>query len=434
MPDSLADLLTRSLDPDPATRPRRVDDLAGELIELYPRLTGVPYQRSKPDTVGSLADGLNNQALSMLDLGHPRQAEQLWDAALRTDPQHPQSVYNRGLYRWRRGEITDEQLLEALESVRDSHPSDPRCAGLLAAAHLEAGRGPDLPPPRILTGHTREVRSLVVSDDGSILVSGSSDGTVRVWDLVTGVCRRAFHAGHKHGLSTLAVSANMRVAITSEGWDSAPRLWDLPAQRFLHVLTGHTERVTTADIDADGHLAVSGATDGTVLVWDVGTGRRLHELPPHEGAVHDLVFAGGGRHVLSASTDDPFVRISEVRTGRVIRQIDCGTTAGKILLSPGDRYLVTLSRDPPDIKIWDVGSGRCLRRLPDHPGGARSMQLSPDGRLLAVGCGHVEDDSHVEVWRSLPGHGCTTLPAWGFIPKSRSARRGSSCRHISWAG
>ena len=136
MPDALAELLTRCLDPDPVARPRRFDQLADELAQLYQRLVGAPYPRTKPEAAQLLADALNNQALSLLDLGRIAEAEQLWQQALTADPHHLHTIYNRGLRRWRWGQTTDTALIAELETMRAAAPGA-HVDHLLALVHLE---------------------------------------------------------------------------------------------------------------------------------------------------------------------------------------------------------------------------------------------------------------------------------------------------------
>jgi WD40 repeat protein len=82
-----------------------------------------------------------------------------------------------------------------------------------------------------LTGHTGEVFSVAVTPDGTRAVSGSSDGSVRVWDLATG--------------------------------------------RELAVLTGHTRQVFSVAVTPDKTLAVSGGEDGSVRIWHLPTGTEI---------------------------------------------------------------------------------------------------------------------------------------------------------------
>jgi serine/threonine protein kinase len=136
IPAPVADVLQRCFDGDPRTRPRDIAALADELINIYGWLFGQPYPRSRPEPAQLLADGLNNHALSMLDLDRPEQAEQLWQQALASDPHHLHAVYNYGLHRWRGGQIIDTDLISQLEAVRATHPG-PQPEHLLALVHLE---------------------------------------------------------------------------------------------------------------------------------------------------------------------------------------------------------------------------------------------------------------------------------------------------------
>ncbi|WP_159144722.1 tetratricopeptide repeat protein, partial [Klebsiella pneumoniae] len=88
MPPALVDLLRRCLTADPGGRPRRMAELAEELIGIYATVTGTAYPRTQPDPAELRADGLSNQALSLLDLGHVERAERSWQQALAADPLH----------------------------------------------------------------------------------------------------------------------------------------------------------------------------------------------------------------------------------------------------------------------------------------------------------------------------------------------------------
>lgn len=139
MPAAVVALLRECLTPDPSVRPRRIGDIAARLIAIYHVASGRAYSRQQPRPAELLADNLNNQALSMLDLGHTERAVTLWKQALSVDPHHPQSVYNYGLHRWRAAELTDLTLVADLEAVRTAHKADPVPAYLLGQVHLERG-------------------------------------------------------------------------------------------------------------------------------------------------------------------------------------------------------------------------------------------------------------------------------------------------------
>ena len=166
LPASLAALLRACLQEDPDRRPRDFDAVADALLATYREATGVPYPRQKPEAGDLLADQLNNRALSLLDLGRTDDAERCFGEALAADPHHVEATYNAGLRAWRRGEITDLDLVARLEEVRTSHEGEWRDEYLLALVHVERGdagsarelleaaqqRAPDDPVGRLASG------------------------------------------------------------------------------------------------------------------------------------------------------------------------------------------------------------------------------------------------------------------------------------------
>ncbi|MGO9506546.1 MAG: protein kinase domain-containing protein [Mycobacterium sp.] len=432
LPDGVAELLTRCLDPNPTTRPRRMGELADELVRLYPRLLNVAYPRTKTESATLVADGLNNQALSMLDLGRMYEAEQLWHQALAIDPHHLDAVYNQRLHRWRRAEITDSTLLAELEDIRLSHPG-PHGDHLLALVHLErcdsataralltaaaraapndraiaealaAARGQADLKARTLTGHTDWVQSVAVSADAHTAVSASQDKTVRVWDLGSGACLRIL-TGHTEQVRGVAMSADARIAVS--GGDRTVRVWDLASGICLRTLTGHTDEVRSVAMSADGHVAVSGNMDGTMRVWDLASGACLQTLSGHWNSVNSVAVSADARIAVSGSWDDT-VRVWDLRSGACLHTLDHQRPLESVAISPDARIAVSAASSDETVRLWDLASGACIRTLTGHAQSANSVAVSADARIAFSGGW----DNAVRVWdlasgvclRTLAGH------------------------------
>ena len=101
--------------------------------------------------------------------------------------------------------------------------------------------------------HPSAVHAVAFSPDGRLIVSGSYDGTVRVWDAATGGERR--------------------------------------------VLQGHSDSVHAVAFSPDGRLIVSGSGDETVRVWDAATGAEPRVL--QETALRGLSFSSCGKHLVT---------------------------------------------------------------------------------------------------------------------------------------
>ena len=112
--------------------------LADTLIEIYQSVTGSAYPRKDPAALENRTGTLNNMALSFIDLGREDTARRLLDEAFESDPHHPDVIYNRELMRWRKGEITDEEAVNAVKEIRSL---DGREYIALLQAQLELERG-----------------------------------------------------------------------------------------------------------------------------------------------------------------------------------------------------------------------------------------------------------------------------------------------------
>ncbi len=114
----------------------------------------------------------------------------------------------------------------------------------------------------VCRGHEGWVISVCVTQDGKI-VSGSYDGTVRVWDMECNelaLCR-----GHESAVESVCVTQDGK--IVSNSWDTTVRVWDTQGNE-LAVCRGHESAVESVYVTRDGKI-VSGSDDKTIRIWDI---------------------------------------------------------------------------------------------------------------------------------------------------------------------
>jgi WD40 repeat protein len=273
---------------------------------------------------------------------------------------------------------------------------------------------------RSLSGHAGIVKAVVFAPDGHSLASGGADGTVRLWDTVTGAEVHAFD-GHARAVEALAFAPDGR-SLASGGNDGTVRVWDAITGAELYSLTGHTRWVKALTFSADGRMLASAGADGTVRVWDTITGAEVHALYSQTRVVETVAFAPDGRRLASGG-DDGAVRVWDAITGTELRSFIGHTRWVKtVAFAPDGRSLASAGGDGT-VRVWGGLTDGTSRSLFSHPGVVNALAFGPDGRSLAS----TGDDGIVRILglesgaelRSLIGH-AGAINAVAYAPDGRS--------------
>ncbi len=132
---------------------------------------------------------------------------------------------------------------------------------------------PDAEPPGVsyLHGHTAAVHGVDLSVDQRLLLSASSDGTLRLWGAEFGCCLAEYH-GHVHPVWD-ASFCPVGHLFASGGADRVARVWVSDRTAPLRLLAGHGGDVDVVRWHANGTLVATGSGDRSVRLWDLREGR-----------------------------------------------------------------------------------------------------------------------------------------------------------------
>ncbi|PHH49227.1 Vegetative incompatibility protein HET-E-1 [Ceratocystis fimbriata CBS 114723] len=172
---------------------------------------------------------------------------------------------------------------------------------------------------RTLEGHSHSVLSVVFSNDGQRLASGSWDSTVKIWDATSGACLRTLE-GHSDSVRSVAFS-NDGQRLASGSSDSTVKIWDATSGACLQTLGGHSDSVSSVVFASDGQRLASGSEDTTVKIWDASSGACLQTLEGHSRAVLSVVFSNDGQRLASGSWDST-VKIWDATSGACLQTLE----------------------------------------------------------------------------------------------------------------
>jgi len=290
-----------------------------------------------------------------------------------------------------------------------------------------------------LTGHDSAVRSVSYSPDGRLLASGSKDGTVRIWDRLTGeetmspmrsgngavlsvdfarsgkwvasgtkagtVCiwnltqsRTSLRKLSNHsGSVTSVVFSPDSSRLASASKDKTIRLWNPETGVQLAVLNGHTAALTGVAFSPDGEILASRSDDESIRLWSSTTGQAARESLEDAG-YRSVDFSADGEMIAGATRYE--VKLTRRTTGDEITSLWCGSTINSIRFSPDARSLV-VTRDL-DVHLWTLHPDpRNASRvdLGGHGGNVNWATFSPDGLYIAS----ASDDGTIRIWSAGSG-------------------------------
>ncbi len=261
---------------------------------------------------------------------------------------------------------------------------------------------------RTLRGHTSGVRCLQFDD--TKLISGSLDHTVKVWNWRTGECLSTY-SGHSDGIVGLHFDGPALLATSSI--DRTIKVWNF-ADKSASVLRGHGDWVNAVRVDAASRTVFSASDDCTVKLWDIDRKTCIKTFEGHVGQVqqvvalpHDFEFeenADIDDHDGASSTTSSSVPPAPQQSTDhpTTEPYGPGFTSCDRPLPP--RYILTGALDST-IRLWDTNTGKCLRTYFGHVEGV--WALAADALRVVSGA----QDRMVKVWdtrgkceRTFTGH------------------------------
>ncbi|HEY4329074.1 MAG TPA: WD40 repeat domain-containing protein [Phycisphaerae bacterium] len=258
-------------------------------------------------------------------------------------------------------------------------------------------------------GHKRDVNSVAISSDGKLIASGSTDGTVKIWD-VDGK-NTATRTSDQGAITAVAFSPDGKlVAAGSQSGDII--MWERDGEKDRFSKTSGSSRIVQISFLPDGKTFATASMDHTLRIWDTATGDEKATLKAHKYSIAGMALYPDATKSVSIDSNGnlstwSLSKASEVSTIEPLKSGEGRATA----ISPDGKTILAGYYDGT-VLFLDADTNKELRRvkLPDP---INYFAYSPDGKTVAVATQGTDisllDPATAKTTSTLKGHGRPVL-------------------------
>lgn len=291
-----------------------------------------------------------------------------------------------------------------------------------------------------LSAHRGEILSLDLSPNGLWIISGSSDGTLRLWDMRSKTQKilhqeetwyravafapngQSFAVGDDEGIVRVWNTLNQKIIAQ---WDIEQSVRSLSfSDDGSHLVTNHakggiglwnvqkkkevqhfgTGRMATVQFSPDGKVIAACDYDYLVTLWNAEDGSKIGELkdyptePYLRNALTSLCFSPDSKTLVTAGVNDK-VYLWSVKERSLQKTLQATSGAGRCITFSVDGQWLLSAGSHQHIHIWNPKTGKSINDTVGHQGIVNSVSLSPDGSSLATAC----TDGRLRLWGTKTG-------------------------------
>jgi WD40 repeat protein len=253
--------------------------------------------------------------------------------------------------------------------------------------------------------HNGRVYAVAFSPDDRSLASAGCDGSLRLWEVMTGRPIRAILDAPlrvRDAANEAAVQRTLLSRIGSLGSiafgrdgtrvisvsdDGAVSLWDAAAKNEVRRIRHRVARpISAVGFDLAGKFVAAADENNTLRLWDAATGARIRRTETaHKGSIYAIAFSRDSELVASAG-DGGIVMLWRTADLRLVRRFTASRDAILSLDVSPDGKTICMGGVESVLGIYDLAGGEIYRsqafvKSEEHV--IRRVAFSPDGRLIA---------------------------------------------------
>jgi len=281
-------------------------------------------------------------------------------------------------------------------------------------------------------GHASTINSINYSPSCKYIVSGSSDQTIKLFEISTGKLLRTFV--NYSGVNSVKFSPNKEIIVSSSNEDNKVKLWDIKTGKVIKTFNnGHNpifspdgrlicfasndKKIKLLDIKSekiiktydslysssslsfspDSKFIAFTQPNNCILLWDIQNEMIITKFIGHLESVNKIIFSPNGQTIASGS-DDKSIKVWDTLTGNIIRSYENHkNNVEEVMFSKDGHSIISGSSD--SIQQWDIRTGKMFKSFTKHANDfakrfsfsqkhandfAKRIAFSPDGQYVAT--------------------------------------------------
>lgn len=253
-------------------------------------------------------------------------------------------------------------------------------------------------------GHTAGISDVAWHWSNDYVCTASDDKTVKVWNCATGKVLMTLGSWNQHDTveshnsEVVCVDSNLQGNLIASGSsDMTVRLWDVRSGNCVQTIEAHSENISSISFNWDGTEFVTSSYDGITRLWDTGTGLCLKSMvPPPKSPLDSTVFNAtcarfsmNGKYILSGVMDSS-LRLWNIDLGKCVRTYTGGHTncryAGTVAFDKCKGKHVFTGSENGEVCVYDLQTGDVFQKIEKvHDSPIVALDTHPSKQMLVYG-------------------------------------------------
>ena len=249
--------------------------------------------------------------------------------------------------------------------------------------------------------HKDDIFSMAFNSDGQWMASGSLDTDIllREWQVPDWKEGKYAFAGHGDAVNSVVFHPTKNQVLSGSA-DGTIRVWDTFNRTPVSVIRGHLGGILSLDVSPDGKTLATGSDDTTVMLWRTSEENRVITVPSGLQEPRTVAFSPDGKHVAYGAhqwvVNTPVFLIDTTTGAKSEKYMEHYQGTFSAAFSPDGRLLAGGSKDGGKVDLWDVRERKEIRSYSPEKSNTFicAVLFSPDGKYLVAG----DDDDMIRFW------------------------------------